>query len=81
MTDQERNDAMNEARVFAIAAPVILPMIEKRKRIAFEQLMSAHAQGRTDTVTLVATLAAFTTLEQEIKQKEAQLNYNVEKKK
>lgn len=71
MKEEERQELYADARVFALAAPVILPLLEKRKREAFGRLMQAHKAGQTDTATIVAELSAFTDIEQEIKQKES----------
>lgn len=70
LTEHERIEVESEARVFHLASPIILPMIEKRKREAFGRLMQAHKSGRTDTSTIVAELSAFNDLEIELKRKE-----------
>lgn len=70
MTDHERQEALSEARLFALAAPVILPLIEKRKKIASDRLMAKFKEGSNDFITLVAELNSLTDLEREIKQKE-----------
>ena len=70
MTDHERQEALSEARLFALAAPVILPLVEKRKKIASDRLMAKFKEGSTDFITLVAELNTLTDLEREIKQKE-----------
>jgi len=67
MTDQE----VQESRAFYLAAPVLLPMLERRKRIATEKLLSAFREGRTDLLALTSELNAYVGLEQEIKQLEA----------
>lgn len=74
MTDHEKIELLAEARVFALASPVILPIIEKRKKDALGRLLQAHRGGRTDTQTIVAELAVLADIEQEIKQKEAIYN-------
>ncbi len=70
MTDDERIELVSEARVFALAAPVILPIIEKKKKDALARLLQAHKMGRGDTATIVAELCAFSDIESDIKQKE-----------
>ena len=79
MTDQERHDQLSEARLFAISAPVILPIIEKRKHIAIERIQSKFRDGSTDFTTLVAELSSLSDLEREIKQKEQIYNTLQEK--
>lgn len=74
MTDHERAELLTESRLFALAAPVILPLIEKRKKVALELLMSDFRQGKTDNTARVAELTCLGDLEREIKQKEAMYN-------
>lgn len=71
ITDHERAELQTEARLFALAAPVILPLIEKRKKVALEMLMADFRQGKTDNTARVAELTCLGDLEREIKQKEA----------
>lgn len=70
MTPQEKQDALSEARLFALAAPVVLPLIEKRKKYATERLQMKFREGSTDFTTLVAEITTLADLEREIKQKE-----------
>jgi len=65
-----REELMNEARLFYLASPVILPLIERRRKFAFDMLMQAHKAGRTDTTTIVAELAVLTDLEREVNTKQ-----------
>lgn len=81
MNEQELNDQTQEARLFAIAAPVILPLIEKRKRYASERLQSKFREGSLDFTALVAELTTLADLEREIKQKEQIYNTLSEKRK
>lgn len=70
MTNEERQEMVTEARLFALAAPVVLPLIERRKKHSLDKLLAAHREGRTDTTTLVAELSVLSDLERDIKQKE-----------
>lgn len=79
MTDQERQEMIQEARIFALARPIILPLLEKRKKVAFERLMLAHKEGKTENVALVAELSVLSDLEREINQKDAFYNSMTEK--
>jgi hypothetical protein len=65
MTEQEKQ----ELKTFAWAAPLITPMLERRKRIAFGLLMQSFKAGKTDNITLVAELNVLSDLESEITQK------------
>ncbi len=79
MTHDERHEALTEARMFALAAPVILPLIEKRKKIATERLQAKFREGSLDFTTLVAEITTLADLEREIKQKENMYNTLQEK--
>lgn len=70
MTNDERQEMIADSRMFALASPFLIPMIEKRKKEAMGRLMQAHKAGKADTATIVAELSAYTDLEMEIKQKE-----------
>lgn len=70
MTPQERENMLTEARTFYLAAPLILPLIERRKKYAMDRLMAKHRDGATDFLTLVSELAVLSDLEREITSKE-----------
>ena len=74
MTDEERNDMIAEARVFALANPVVLPLIERRKREAHGRLIQSFKSGQTDNLSIVAEITVLTELENELKQKETLYN-------
>jgi hypothetical protein len=69
MTDEQR-ESLTEARLWALAGPQVLPLLAKRKKVAFDRLMLAFREGRTDNLALTAELAVLTDLEREINQKE-----------
>ena len=81
MTDSERQEIIQEARIFAIAAPTLMVLIEKRKKIATEMMMSDFRSGKTDHTARVAELTCLGDLEREIKQKEAVFNTMMERQK
>lgn len=70
LTEHERTELIAKARIFSLAAPVILPLIEKMKKDALGRLMQAHKAGRTNTSTLVAELSVLADLEGEIIRKD-----------
>lgn len=74
-------ETLTEARMFALAAPVLLPIIEKRRRSAYETMIGEHKLGKTDHVARVAELAALYDLEREIKSKQELYNNMMEKQK
>ena len=80
LSDSERNAMLSEARLWATFAPHILPLIERRKKSAFERLMAKYASGTHDYVTLIAELRVLTDLENEIKGKENSIKMLEEKK-
>jgi len=62
---------LNEARRFYLAAPVLLPILEKRRNDVVNRLLAKHRDGDTNYVTLVTELAVITGIEKEISSKEA----------
>lgn len=75
----EETELLSEARIFSLAAPILLPLLEKRKKVAYEMLIRDHKAGKTDNVALVAQLAVLWDLEHDLKSKEAMYNSMVEK--
>lgn len=69
MTDNER-EALAELKTFAWAAPTILPIIARRKKIALDLLLSDFRSGKADNTARVAELNAYAALENEITQKQ-----------
>lgn len=70
MTEDEKINLKTEARLFYLAAPVILPLIERKKKHAYSRLMMKHREGSTEYQNIVAELAVLTDLENEINNKE-----------
>jgi len=75
------HEELTEARIFAISAPLILPMLEKRKSVAMSKLLMRFREGGTDFTTLVAELNTLCDLERELKTKEQLYNTLQEKQK
>lgn len=69
MTEEERQEMLTESRMFSLAAPVILPLLEKRRKVAMDRLMAKHKEGSTDYLTLVSELSVLNDLERDIKTK------------
>lgn len=69
MTDEQRQ-YFSEVKTFAWAAPMILPLIQKRRKIAFDCLMQDFKAGKTDNIARIAELNVLSDLEREINQKE-----------
>lgn len=55
--------------MFALIAPAVLPMIEKRKKDANGRLIQSYRSGRIDNLAIVAELSVLTDLENEINHK------------
>lgn len=64
-----REEVIQEARIFAIIAPTVLPLIERRKKDANGRLLQNYRSGRMDNLTIIAELSVLTDLENEINQK------------
>ena len=79
LTDEERQEQINDARGFAYAMPIFAPLIERRKKDALGRLLMAFRSGKTETMTLIAEIAVLSDLETEMRQKEATYNSLMEK--
>lgn len=64
-----KEEIMQEARIFALVAPTILPLLDKRKKDAQGRLLQNYRSGKTDNITIVAELSVLYDLENEINQK------------
>jgi hypothetical protein len=71
VTESERTEMIQEARIFAISAPVILNLLAKRMKVATELMMRDFREGKTDHIARVAEITLLGDLEREIRQKEA----------
>lgn len=80
MSDKKTTEQkLNEARVFSIASEQLLPLIAEKQTHAMEKLIADFRGGKTDLITAVAQLDAYTTILEEIRSKEAQFQHLVEK--
>jgi hypothetical protein len=68
-TGESREELIQEMKIYAIIAPTILPIIEKRKKEAQGRLIQSYRSGRVDNLTIVAELSVLSDLENEINQK------------
>lgn len=70
-TENDKTEMIREARLFYQGAPVILPLIQRRRQHAQDRLLNAFREGKHDLLlTLTAELNAFDLLEREIISKE-----------
>lgn len=61
-----------EARQVAISAPVLFPMLEKRKTSSLQKLLSTYRDGGEKYLPIIAELFVIETIRQEL---EAKLEY------
>jgi hypothetical protein len=66
---ENRDDMIQEAKIFALIAPTILPLLARRKHEANGRLVQSYRSGKTDNLTIVAELSVLADLENEINQK------------
>lgn len=69
MTEEERQEMLAESRIFSLAAPVIIPLIEKKRKVAMDRLLAKHREGSTEYLTLVSELSVLNDLERDIRSK------------
>jgi hypothetical protein len=69
LSEAQREEVLQEARMFTLIAPHILPLLERRKNNATGKILQSFRSGRADYLTLVAELSVLVDLEQEINQK------------
>lgn len=74
MTEHERIERLSEARQWALAAPLILPLLAERKRVAFDRLRANFKEGRVDNTAIVAELSVLSDLEADINYKQTIFN-------
>lgn len=70
MTESERQDMLTKARTLTISAPVLLPLIEKYKKMATSALLAKHVNGDSNYGNLVSELVVLDRFEKEINQAE-----------
>lgn len=70
MTEEQRREEIANAKMFYLAAPVMIPLLEKRMRITLDQLAAQHRAGITNTVALVAEFVVLRDLIRDINQQE-----------
>jgi len=65
----DKQDIINEARIFHLAASTVLPLLERMHAEAYEKLIGKFRNGNTDLVNHVARVEALYTIQEEIKNK------------
>lgn len=71
MTESERQEMLNEARRFYLAAPILIPILDKRILMTTNKLIAKHRDGDNNFITLVSELVVLTDIKNEINSKES----------
>lgn len=74
------SDQLNEARVFSMTAHVIIPLLEERKKNAYERLLGEFRNSKTASLTLVAECNAYSSILDEINTKIQMYEHQTEEK-
>lgn len=80
MTQEERQQTLDECRRFYVAAPVVVPLIEKQRKLAFDKLMGEYRDRSGKYESLIAELYVLTNMEREFNVREQMLRTLEEKK-
>jgi hypothetical protein len=62
-------EELNEARVLAMAAHAIIPLIEDRKQLAYERLLASFRNSAQANIALVAECNAYSSILEDIHNK------------
>lgn len=54
-----KEEMMNEARLFYLSQSSILPLLERRRKAAHEKVLHAYREGKADLRAEVASLEAY----------------------
>lgn len=80
MTDSERQAALTEARQIYVAAPIILPMLERLGTNTYQKLISSYRNGDSSQhLSLIAELSVIEAMKRELKSKMDILNEEAKK--
>jgi hypothetical protein len=67
---EHREEMIREARIIALAAPVLMPLLEKRKKVAYERLLMEFRSGSSNYHHLVSELSVLSMLIRDVEEKE-----------
>lgn len=62
----ERQQRISEARQFYIALPAMLPIVQRKRKAAYEKLLASYRGGELENANLIAELSVLDALEREI---------------
>lgn len=74
MTEAQKQAALTEARQLYVAAPIIMPLLERLSLNAYQRLISGFRNGDKDNLTLIAELSVIDALKSQIRSKLEILN-------
>lgn len=76
MTEKEleQNALRQEARIFFTIAPLVGPILEKKRKDCIARMRAAHRAGEREHTALVAELSVLCEIDDEIKRKEQTYN-------
>lgn len=74
MIDYEQQQALVEARQLHIAAPVILPILERIEKSSYQKLIGDFQHGKLDNVATIAELSVIAKIKHQIRSKLEPLN-------
>lgn len=72
--EEEIRERIAEARQLSVSAPVLVPMLLRRKNISFQRLLAAHRDGKHPDQNAIAELFVIESIINEVNAKLADLN-------
>jgi hypothetical protein len=77
-SEEQLRQQVSEARQLSIAAPILIPMLERRKYMAYQRLLGNHRDSRPVDHNAIAEMFVIESIQEEIRQKLENLNLNKE---
>lgn len=75
LSPDQINQQIAEARQLSIAAPIILPMLERRKLMAYQKVLGAHRGAKPPDANAIAEMSVIEQIQSEIREKLESLNF------
>lgn len=80
MTEQEKQNQITEARQLYVAAPILIPMIDRMATSAYQRLIAGFRNGEKNRTAIIAELSVLENMKRTITSKMEILNEPKEKK-
>lgn len=80
MTESERQEMLRDAKIMTLAAPVVLPWLQKQKKSATDRILGKYRDGGKDYEPIIAELFVLSNLEREFHRQEETFKMLQEKK-